>query len=128
MLFGLGACGESTSGTITPAILTALCGEIVVSGTPSRTSAPDAALQSANCFAQSFQSCRATSLTIRDTTNNLTRQFSILPDNAGCTLREALQTDPNSPPAVGDCKGVQVDNRILLIQSCSDFGDFTLTL
>lgn len=128
LLFGLGSCGEPIGSAITPTILTALCGEIVVSGNPSHAASPDAALQSANCFAQSFQSCRATSLTIRDTTNDLTRQFSISPDNSGCTLREALQTDPNSPPAVGDCKAVRMDNRTLLIQACSDFGDFTLPL
>lgn len=128
MLFGLGACGDPTGGTTTSTILSTLCGEIVVSGNPSQAGAPDAALAAANCLAQSYQSCRATSLTIVDTTNNLTRQFSVLPDTSGCTLRQALQTDPNSPPAVGDCKAISVENRTLLIKSCSDFGDFSLTL
>jgi hypothetical protein len=57
----------------------------------------------------------------------MTRQFTVMPNGAACILRQALQTDPNSPPAVADCASVRIENNALRVEACSHLGDFTLT-
>lgn len=125
MLFGLGSCDNTDPASVTPVLLANSCGEIFVGGDPPRANNSDAARQSANCFVQSFQICRATSLTIRE--NTVTRQFSIEPNGSGCTLRQALQTDPGSPPAVADCQRARMENNMFVVESCSHLGDYRLT-
>lgn len=133
MLFGLGGCGDTAATATTPTLSTlpALsggtdCGEITISGNPSHAADTNTARQAAACFAHAYQVCKPTNLSVRDTTNNLFRQFTILPGISGCSLRQALQTDPSAPPAVADCEDVRFDNQTLVIESCSHLGDFTL--
>lgn len=126
MLFGLGGCGEGGT-TPTPLLFASTCGEIVLSGSPVRAGDAGAARRSADCFVQAFDACAPSSLTVRDTTNNSIRQFTIIPGASSCTLRQAFQSDPNSPPAVADCTGAQIKGNTLVITDCSHLGDFTLT-
>jgi hypothetical protein len=127
MLFGLGACSDANTPTTAPILVSNSCGDIAVSGTPPRSNDANAARQAANCFAQAFQACRAITLTVRETDSNVTRQFSIVSSGSSCTLRHALQTDANSPPAVADCASARLENNALVIASCSHLGDFILT-
>lgn len=134
MLFGLGGCGNTPATATTPTLSTlpalsngAPCGEITISGTPPHATDAIRARQAAACFAQAYQDCKSNTLSIQDTTNNLFRQFTVETVNSGCALRQALQTDPSSPPAVADCEDVRFDNQTLIIASCSHLGDFTLT-
>lgn len=126
MLFGLGGCGGGGT-TPTPMLLGNTCGEIVLRGSPARAADPSAAEQSANCFVEAFDACAPSTLAVRDTTKNSFRQFTVVPGASSCTLRQALQTDPNSPPAVADCTGAQIKGNTLVITDCSHLGDFTLT-
>lgn len=126
MLFGLGSCDNTDPASVTLVLLANSCGEILVGGDPPRANNSNAARQSANCFVQSFQSCRATSLTIREN-NTVTRQFTIEPNSSTCTLRQALQTDPNSPPAVADCQRARMEKNTFVVESCSHLGDYRLT-
>lgn len=125
MLFGLGACGDATSST-TPALIANSCGEITLNSA-SHPRDPNTARQAMDCFIQAYQDCSPTSLMVRQANTTLTRQFSIIPGSSACGIRQALQTDPNSPPAVGDCTGAQIQQNTLVIKSCSDLGDFSLT-
>lgn len=126
MLFGLGSCGQNESPVLTPVTLETFCGKIAVSGNPPRANDADAARRAANCFVGMFQSCTLTSLTIQEP-NNVTRQFSVVRNGATCALRQAFQSDSNSPPAVADCKTARIENDALVIESCSHLGDFILT-
>lgn len=102
------------------------CGEIVLRGNPARPMNESVLRQAGNCLAQAFQACSPTVLTIRDETNNLARQFSVSREGTDCTLRQALQTDPNSPPAVVDCQRVRAYTTALVVEGCSHLGDYTL--
>lgn len=127
MLFGLGACGaDNNTPTLTTVLPTADCGEIFLSGDPPRATDAAAARSASSCFAQAFQACALTSLTIQEP-DNVTRQFSIARNGAACTLRQAFQADANSPPAVVDCKTARFENNTLVITGCSHLGDFVLT-
>jgi len=126
MLFGLGACGENDTPTLTAVLPTANCGEIVLGGDPPRATDKGAARTASSCFAQAFQNCALTALTIQEP-NNVTRQFSIARNGATCALRQAFQADANSPPAVVDCKTARFENNTLVIEGCSHLGDFILT-
>lgn len=103
------------------------CGEIVLSGNPARPENEGILRNAGNCLAQAFQTCRATTVTIHDTTNNVTRQFSVVGSGANCTLQQALQTDPNTPPAIADCQRVRAYTTAFVVEGCSHLGDFTLT-
>ena len=124
MLFGLGACTDAGEPTLTT-IRDGNCGEISVTGNPSRAVDPAAAQSASACFARAFQACVATTLTIRDETNHTIRQFAISPVSP-CNLRQALQTDPTLPPAMADCKDAHIENNTLVIETCSDLGTFIL--
>lgn len=102
------------------------CGEIVLRGNPPHPIEEGVLEEAGNCLAQAFQTCRPAVLTIRDEPNNLTRQFSVNPEGTDCVLRQALQTDPNTPPAVADCQRVRADSTALVVEGCSHLGDFTL--
>lgn len=102
------------------------CGEIVLRGNPARPVKAGVLMEAGNCLAQAFQACRPTVLTVRDETNNLVRQFSVNREGTDCVLRQALQTDPNTPPAVADCQRVRADSIALVVEGCSHLGDFTL--
>lgn len=154
VLFGLVGCGESGTSTTPPASApntnptvaanpssnttsdpdaTApvasgeTCGSVTVSGNPARASDANAARQAADCFVQAYQACRTATLTIQDTTNNLFRQFAIVPASNGCALQQALQTDPAAPPAIAACADARMENDTLVIESCSHLGGFLLT-
>jgi predicted small lipoprotein YifL len=102
------------------------CGEIVMPGTPPHAPSDGASVQAASaCFLKAWDSCSAAILTIRERVTNLVRQFSIEPGSK-CDLREVLQPDPNSPPAVVDCTGAESVQGGLVVKSCSHLGDFTL--
>lgn len=126
MLFGLGACGDGFT-LPAPSSAVSSCGEILLTGTPLRASDSNAAQQAMRCFVQAYQGCAASSLMVREANTNATRQFSIQPKGSSCTLREAFQSDANSPPAVADCKTARFEQNTLVIESCSHLGDFTLT-
>jgi hypothetical protein len=74
---------------------------------------------------KAWDSCTAAVLTIRERATNVVRQFSVEPGTR-CDLREALQPDPNSPPAVVDCASAEPAQGGLVVRSCSHLGDFTL--
>lgn len=103
------------------------CGEIVLRGNPARPVEESALREAGNCLADAFQACNPIALTIRDETNNLIRQFSVNREGTDCVLRQALQTDPNAPPAVADCQRVRAEGATLVVEGCSHLGDFTLT-
>lgn len=103
------------------------CGEIVLRGNPARPVEGSALREAGNCLADAFQACNPIALTIRDETNNLIRQFSVNREGTDCVLRQALQTDPNAPPAVADCQRVRAEGATLVVEGCSHLGDFTLT-
>ena len=126
MLFGLGSCGDDNTPTLT-VIRDGNCGEIVLSGNPPRAADLAAAQSSVQCFARAVSACSNTVLTVRDASANMTRQFSVSRANNQCVVRQALQTDPNSPPAVVDCKTARIENSSLVVEGCSHLGDFTLT-
>ncbi len=126
MLFGLGACGSDNTPTLTTKLPEGNCGEIFLTGSPLRAMDAEAARSASACFAQAFQKCASTSLTIQEP-NNVTRQFSIARNGATCALRQAFQADANSPPAVVDCKTARLENNTLVIEGCSHLGDFVLT-
>lgn len=127
MLFGLGACDASETPTLTTAVREGDCGEIVLRGIPPRAAAAAAAQSAMQCFARAANACANTTLTIREANTNVTRQFSISRANNQCRVRQALQTDPNAPPAVADCTSARIQNNTLIIEACSHFGDFILT-
>lgn len=127
MLFGLGACGSDNTPTLTTSLPEGNCGDIVLSGNPLRAADAEAARSASSCFAQAFQKCAPTLLTIQEP-NNVTRQFSVARDGAACTLRQAFQADANSAPAVVDCKTARLEKDALVIEGCSHLGDFVLTL
>lgn len=154
ILLGVAACDEATSPSMTrvpaatpttgqptrpretaasatstpPTTLAGRCGVIAVSGAPPRVvSDRTAALNSLQCFAQAYASCSDSALTIADTSVGTTRQFTTQRVESRCVVRQALQTDPSSPPAVADCAGVRLENDTLVIESCSHLGDFSLT-
>lgn len=104
------------------------CGEITVSGQPPRAvSDPVLASGSTSCFANAYKACRAATLSVRDQDAGMLRQFAVL-GNSPCDLRQALQTDPNAPPATADCTGLHIQNDGLLIQGCSHLGDYFIPI
>ena len=125
-LLGLGACGD-TDATPTTILSGKSCGEILLIGNPPRPIGDNYARAAVSCLAHGFQICNAVSLTIRETDTNVIRQFSVAPGGASCSIRQALQTDPNSPPAVVDCESALVENGALVVKACSHLGDFILT-
>ncbi len=135
-LFGLSACGGDTfvppPPTAAPPTMAGIgelvdCGEIIVAGNP-RVVVSDsvAAAQSIACFKNRYEKCNASAfLSFREQNTNVIRRFTLNP-GAPCQLAQVLQTDPNSPPAVVDCKSARVENVTLIIEGCSHLGDFIL--
>lgn len=104
------------------------CGDIAVNGNPPRALDKAEIVHAASaCFAKAYASCTAATLTIHERDTKFVRQFTIEPGTK-CDVRQALQPDPNSPPAVVDCESVRVENDQLMIARCSHLGDFILTL
>lgn len=101
------------------------CGEIRLAGNPPLPTDAQAARQATACFVQAFQACTPATLTIHETDDKV-RQFAVIAGSP-CTLRQALQTDPNVAPAVADCANVRVNNGGLVVEGCSHLGDFILT-
>ncbi|HZQ07638.1 MAG TPA: hypothetical protein VFD70_13735 [Anaerolineae bacterium] len=102
------------------------CGALSVSGTPPRASDAKALRAASACFLKAVNTCQDATLTIRERDSGVVRQFTV-ESNAKCIIREAFQPDPNSPPAVVDCKSVIAQNDGIKISSCSHLGDFTIT-
>lgn len=104
------------------------CGEILVSGQPpSMVSDHALASGSTACFTEAYKACHAATLSVRDSSAGILRQFAILANSGSrCDLRQALQTDPNAPPATADCTGMRPQDDGLLIQGCSHLGDYLI--
>jgi len=138
MLFGLGACGENNAvnpmaPAAPPPTVNGIgelvdCGEIVIAENPRAVVSDQArAAQSIACFKNRYEKCNAPAfVSFREQNTSVIRRFTINP-GASCQLTQALQTDPNSPPAVVDCKTARVENNALVIAGCSHLGDFILT-
>lgn len=124
MLFGLGACANSNS--MTNEVAGSSCGDLMLAGNPPRPTSSKVAEQAKMCFANAYRACAARTLTVRQPETGTVRQFTVVAGTP-CTLRQALQTDPNTPPAVADCTGVRLEDGTLVIQACSHLGDFRLT-
>lgn len=124
LLFGLNACGIPA--TATPGVLENGCGELTMMGSPPHPTDTKLAQAAGSCLADAYHACRATSLTIQQPDIHAVRQFTVV-SGSRCTLRQALQTDPNEPPAIADCQNIAVTAEKIIIQGCSHLGDFELT-
>lgn len=78
------------------------------------------------CFLKAFSVCQSALLTVHQSSGGIVRQFSIEPGTK-CFIREAIQPDPNSPPAVVDCTDANERQGDLVISWCSHMPDLTLS-
>jgi hypothetical protein len=104
------------------------CGDLTVAGKPLRAADAANAQAAAACFMSVFSICQPAVLTIREHDTGIIRQFSIEGDSAHCVIRQALQPDANSAPAVVECASANVTEQRLTIRDCSHLGDFILQL
>lgn len=104
------------------------CGDLSVSGKPLRVSDVTGAQAAAACFQSALNNCQPAVLTIRETDTGMVRQFNISGRRGSCLIRQALQPDVNSAPAVVDCERGDMQDGKLEIKGCSHLGDFILTL
>lgn len=102
------------------------CGEVAVSGSPPRAADGEGARTAASCFLKAVEACQGAVLTVQEGDSGVVRQFTVEPDRQ-CVVREALQPDPSSPPAVVDCQRATAAAGGILIAGCSHLGDFTLS-
>ncbi len=103
------------------------CGEIAMLGNPARVLDDAETVRAASaCFVQASASCTPAVLTIRERDTKIVRQF-IVESGVKCLVRQALQPDPNSPPALADCESVRAEKNGLVISACSHLGDFVLS-
>ncbi|MBI4671702.1 MAG: hypothetical protein HY741_08560 [Chloroflexi bacterium] len=150
LLVGLAACGSPERGTLPTQVVSSdgsatpgsqivpitndaqaaparmNCGEMTMAGNPPRAlDNAETVRAAAACFVKAYASCTPAALTIRERDTKIVRQFTVEPD-AKCIVRQALQPDPNSPPAVVDCTAVRAEKSGLVITACSHLGDFVL--
>lgn len=104
------------------------CGELSVSGKPPRAADAVGAQTAAACFMSTMNICQSAVLTVRETDTGMVRQFSITGTRGTCSIRQALQPDANSAPAVVDCERGDLQDGKLEIKGCSHLGDFILGL
>lgn len=104
------------------------CGDIDASGKPLHARDDVNAQAAAACFMSSLAVCQPAVLTVRETDAGVLRQFSISGTRTQCVIRQALQPDANSAPAVVDCASADIQNEKLEIKGCSHLGDFSLEL
>lgn len=104
------------------------CGDLTVMGSPLRASDTSSAQAAVACFTNAIQVCAPAVLTIRESATGVIRQFNIEGTRDNCLIRQALQPDANSAPAIADCVSANIQNGTLEIKSCSHLGDFILDL
>jgi hypothetical protein len=104
------------------------CGDLTVAGKPRRAADAASAQAAAACFMSVFSICQPAVLTIRERDTGIIRQFSVEGERAHCVIRQALQPDANSAPAVVECASANVAAQQLAIRDCSHLGDFILPL
>ncbi len=104
------------------------CGDLNVAGKPLRAANVTDAQLAAACFSRAVEACQAAVLTIRESDSGFIRQFFVTGTRGSCVIRQAMQPDANSAPAVVDCARAQIDTQQLKISACSHLGDFMLSL
>ena len=102
------------------------CGDVSIAGNPPRAADKDSAQLAAACFMSTFDACQPAILTFRESDTGMIRQFSVEQNQDKCLVRQALQPDPNSPPAIVECRAVELQDDKFQIQACSHLGDFIL--
>ena len=123
LAIGLSACASSTPPA--NAVDSASCADVTLAGNPPRPTSAKLAGQSASCFVQAFRACAPKKLTIHQPDTGAVREFNIVP-GPSCSLQESWQQDKNSPVVSANCKSVRAENGTLLVEGCSQLGDFSL--